>query len=460
MRWKPRPYMKAGVRLMVKQAEAGLLLDPGMGKTSITLAAFKLLQERKAVKSMLVIAPLNAARLSWPDEIEKWDDFKHFRYEIIHGVHRHRVFDMKGVDIYLMNPEGLPILERKVLREGWKVPEMLVLDEATRFKHTNNQRFKVMKPLLPKFKRRYILTGSPAPNRLMDLFGQIYCLDLGDALGKYITHYRRRFFYPSGYGGYTWELQEGADEEIYKAIAPLVLRLDAEDHLDMPELNEINLRVAMPERAREAYEGLEQDFVRKLRTGEVTAFNVGALTTKLRQMANGLIYLDDFEGQRPEGYIGTWQRKVETVHKAKITALHNLVEELQGQPILVIYAFQHEKEELKRRLKAPALEGSDRQRRKLIDQWNAGELPALIMYPQLGLNLQKGGHHMAFFGLTWDLEAYDQTVRRLWRQGQTKPVTIHRIVTHESIDETILNALRSKRKTQNALLNALKKEYL
>lgn len=445
-RWVPRAYMKIGVRLIVSRGAVGLLLDPGMGKTAIVLAALTLLLKKKVVNGALVIAPLRAMTSVWPKEVARWSNFNHLRISILHGSRKEKAL-REPADLYLINPEGLAWLEH----QRWSYPDMLVVDESTRFKHARTERFKTLRRMLPKFKRRVILTGTPAPNGLLDLFGQIYILDFGRALGRFITHYRQTYFFPTGYGGYKWVPFDDSEKRIYKRIAPLVLRLDEKDYLTLPKLIKTSIEVELPPKARRTYERLKKEFLIQLDEGLVEAYNAASLTTKLRQVANGWVYAEG---------VGS-KRRVAQVHRAKIDALAELIEELQGQPLLVAYEFQHERDAIAKELKLPWIGGGVSAKRglELEDRWNAGELPALLVHPQSvpGLNLQFGGRYLTWFGITWDLEAYEQLVRRLWRSGQTKPVHVYHLVAFDTIDEVIMTFLRRKRRTQKALLDALRK---
>lgn len=447
------------MRFFVERGAAGLFADPGLGKTSVTLAAFKLLRERGFVQRALVVAPLNAALTTWPDEVARWRDFAELRLAVLHGPRKDDALTADA-DVYVINPEGLPWFEREWKRS--RQLEMLVVDESTKFKSTRTLRFKTLKRLLPKFQRRYILTGTPAPNGLLDLFGQVYVLDFGESLGRFITRYRQHYFYPTGYGGYTWLPRPGAETEIYERLQPLVLRLDEQDHLQLPPVVDKTIACELPPRARRTYRELETEFVTRLRAGEVTAVSAGALTSKLRQVANGGVYLSGIlENQ------GAW----ESVHDAKVDALADLVEELSGQPLLVAYEFTHDVPRIQAKLGGlyrdepiPGIGGGTptARRREYIERWNRGELPLLLVHPASaahGLNLQAGGNHVAWFGLTYDLEHYEQLIRRLRRSGQRKRVFVYHLVARNTIDVVIRGALRRKAKSQRELLDALREAY-
>lgn len=449
-RWAPSAAQELAVRLLVEQPAAGLLLDPGLGKTSSVLAALKLWRRRGAAKRLLVIAPLRVAELVWPAEAAKWADFESLRVHVLHGKGKTAAaLADPDVDIYVINPDGLAWLTQ----QEWAWPDVLVVDESTTFKHSRTVRFKLLKSILGRFRRRYILTGSPAPNGLLDLFGQIYVLDFGKALGRYITHYRRAYFVPS-FDGFSWQIAPGADKLIFDRLRGLVLRLDAQDYLKLPPRLDVDVHVALPTAARRTYLELEHTLVTQLKTGEVTAVNGGARTTKLRQLANGAVYLDD---------LVTTSRRWEEVHAAKLDALAELVGELSGQPALVAYEFAHDLARIRRRLGAsiPALsEASGAKLRELERAWNAGEVPLLALQPQAsarGLNLQAGGHTLIWFSLTWDLELHDQLVARIWRQGQRRRVFVYRILARDTVDEDIVTALARKDRTQRTLLDALQR---
>lgn len=443
--YKPHDYQKQAIKFLISNGQAGLFLDPGLGKTSITFAAFKLLRKQGMVNKMLVVAPLRPAHSVWPQESQKWADFADLKVRVLHGDERVLRPDN---DVDVINPEGLKWLfgEAKAQRRWpW---EMLVIDESTQFKHTDTQRFKILKPWLPRFLRRYILTGSPAPNGLMDLFGQVYVLDRGHALGQYITHYRREFFDQTGFNGYEWKLRQGSEDKIYERLKPLVLRLSAADYLDLPPLIENVVRVDLPPGARKAYDQMEELLIAELDDGVVTAATASAATNKCRQIANGGIY----------GAEDEWKH----VHDAKTEAVQDIVEELGGKPAFVAYEFKHDLARLQKAFPdAPYLGGGvpPKRARELEDAWNAGFLPVLFAQPQSvahGLNLQGVGAAVIWHSLTWNLEHDEQLVRRVWRQGQKERVVVHRIVASNTVDDVILRTVRSKDRTQKALLGALR----
>jgi SNF2 family DNA or RNA helicase len=474
--WEPHSYQKKSVKFLIEHAASGLFLDPGLGKTSIALAAIKFLKQRQLLNKVLLIAPLRVCHSVWPAEVAKWTDFAGLRLSLLHGPKKDDALKADA-DIYIINPEGLEWLLQLVKTRTmsgrtrvdfdmrrWKSFnfDTLVVDELTQFKHTQTVRFKALKLALSTFQRRWGLTGSPAPNGLLDLFGQCFVLDQGRSLSPYITHYRSKYFV-QGYDGFSWELRAGAEEEIYERIAPLVLRMAAEDYLEMPQLIENDIYVDLPEDAMATYQHLERDLIAQLNRRVVVASNAASASMKCRQVANGGVYLDPEVKallQQPKE-----KREWADLHTAKLDALEGLVEELQGSPLLVAYDFEHDLARLKARFGqgVPHIGGgvSPVKSNEIGKRWNAGKLPLLFGQPQSiahGLNLQGSGYHVCWHSLTWDYERYDQLIRRVWRQGnQAKRVFVHHLIARNTIDESILETVRAKRSGQNALFDALKR---
>jgi SNF2 family DNA or RNA helicase len=467
MKWEPKGYMKRAVKFLVSRNYAGLFLDPGMGKTSIVLAAFLILKKARLVKRVLVVAPLRPARSVWAGpkgEAKKWDDFQHIKIGLIHGSKRKEALRAKN-DIDVVNLEGLGWLLSNVELKKWPW-DWLVIDESTKFKHTNTLRFKLLAPSLTFFRRRTILTGTPAPNGLLNLFGQIYLLDLGRAFGRYISHYRMRFFSPAekikimrwdhvkkgpeeleiATG---WRPKAGAEKIIYKLLQDKVLRMDAADYLKMPPLIDNPIQIELPEKVRKMYDQMENAMLTAVSQHLITASNAGVRSIKCRQIANGGIYLDDH----------SWKN----LHAAKTDAVVDLVEELDGKPVFVAYEFKHDLARLRKAFpKAPYLGGGvsgKEEQQKIEDAWNAGDTPVLLAQPQSvahGLNIQGTRADVIWHSLTFNLEDYDQFIRRIWRQGQKTRVVNHQLIATDTVDEVIVAALRSKDRTQRALLNALR----
>lgn len=443
--WKPYKFQVKAVKFLLDRAGAGLWLDPGLGKTSIVLAALTALKEAGNLRRALVVAPLRVATLTWPDEIQKWADFNHLRYEVLHGSGR--VLSSAKSDIHIINPEGLFWLLPKFSKRDWPY-DVLIVDESTKFKNWSSQRTKMLRTVVGNFQRRWTLTGTPAPNGLQDLFSQVYIMDGGAALGQYITKFRNNYMYQGGYLGYEWFPRPGAWLEVGKRLKNLVMRLAAEDYIDMPPKVDNMIPVELPAGARKLYNKLEQDFIVELNDGIVTAASAAALSMKLRQATNGVLYNEN-EGDS-------------LLHEEKFNALTDLLEDLQGSPLLCAVSFLSEVRALKARFgNAPYLGGgvSDTNATQIIRDWNAGKLPLLLVHPTSvahGLNMQQAANHVCWFGLTWNLEEYHQLVRRVWRQGQKEKVIVHHLIAKDTMDEVVLEALRGKDRTQSGLLSQLK----
>lgn len=473
--WKPLPYMRRAMRWILEHPCAGLFLDPGLRKTSITLGAFCELQKLGLIRRMLVVAPVRVCYQVWPAEIDKWKQFNHLKAVVLHGPNKtEEMLRDESVDIYIINPEGLEWL-LGIKRGETIIPnkprfklldcQMFTLDESSKFKNTQTKRFALLKPFLDKFSQRLILTGSPRPNSWLDLFGQVYIMDLGRALGQYITHYRRKYFDSEGFGGYTYVIKPGADKLINAAVKPYVLRLEAEDYIDMPELVEPVIYVDLPTEARRMYDDMEDDLMTLLESGEaLTAPTAAAARTKCAQITGGAIYknVDGLEVRGKYDYVD--------VHEVKLEALADFLEERQGQPTLVLYYFQHEllriRKFLAKRNKAwkdiPSMsEVSPAKGKALEDQWNRNELPVMLAQPASvghGLNMQEGqANHLVWFTLPDDYDTYDQTNRRLRRSGNTNShVFAHRIVARSTVDVAKGALLRRKGAGQKDFLDAMK----
>lgn len=424
----------------------GLFLDPGLGKTSICLAAFSVLKNMGYVKSMLVIAPLHVCHNVWPKEIQKWDNFNNLKIEILHGPNKESAL-RRDADIYVINPEGLLWL----FKHGNKEWDILCVDESTRFKDTQTKRFKLMRPHFQRFPRRWILTGTLIPNGIHDLFGQIYILDLGHALGRYVTHFRDKYFTSEAWKPYSFIPKAGAWEAIVDRISPYSLRLKAEDYLEMPELFILPpTKIELPSAARKIYSEIENDFITTLNENTIIAANTAVAGGKCRQVCNGALYTERDSAT------------FSTIHESKLDALVSLLEEINGSPTLVLYEFQHDKARLLARLGSatPVLGGGTTTKRasEIIRSFNAGHIPVLLGHPASmghGLNLQEACHHIIWFGITWNFEHYDQAIRRVYRQGQQKPVFVYHIVATDTLDEVVMEVLQRKGSTQELLYSKL-----
>ena len=448
MYWEPHEYQKKAVKFLVEHGSGQLWLDPGLGKTSITLQTFKILKAAGAVRKALIVAPLRPAYAVWPEEIKKWDNFADIKISVLHGPNKDRLLLDKS-DIHVINFEGLQWLAKSMVGKSFPY-DLLVVDEISYLRNTRTERFKCLSPFLDKFKRRFGLTGSPAPNSLMDIFGPQLVIDRGATFGRFITHFRTNYFYQTGYGGYTWALKSDSAEKIYNLLADKVLRMKAEDYLDMPELLLNRVYVDLPEAAKKIYKELEDQLLIEFDNDQVTATNAAVAVGKCQQIANGAIYLDDTD----------YEYKI--IHTAKIDALDELIEGLNGKPCIVGYHFNHDLKRLQKYLPSAPYIGSGvtpKEMQRVIDKWNAGDIPVLFAHPQSaghGLNLQGAGHAVIWFSNTWSLEVYDQFIRRLWRQGQRNNIVVHQIIARDTIDEAIVSAINNKDKTQQALMNAVR----
>lgn len=452
--FQPHPYQLRAIQLMAEQPCAAMLLDPGMGKTAVALAAFSLLRDFRAATRMLVIAPIRPLRLVWRQEVAKWSDFAGLRVALAHGTPQERAAALASdADIYLVNPENVAWLVSGLNSKTVTMQaDMLVVDESTKFKNWTSVRMKALKEILPRFKRRYILTGTPAPQHIEDLFSQTYILDQGERLGRFVTYFRKTYFNEEPQrGGYSlWTPKADAEERIFAKLNGIALRLNAKDYLAMPERTENVIRVELPAAARKSYGQMERTFFTDLASGAVTAANAAAASMKLRQLANGWVY--DAGGASAR------------VHDAKIEALVDLVEEQAGQPLLVAVAFLHEVEAIRAALgyEVPYLGGgvSHAAADAIVADWNAGKTPVLLAHPTSvahGLNLQAGGHALVWFGLTWSLEEKIQMEARVWRQGQKRGVVFHYLIAADTIDELIVERLNEKDAAQERLFDSLKR---
>ena len=414
-----------------------------MGKTSTTLAAFELLRSQDMVKTMLVVAPIKPMYGTWIQEAQKWEDFNHLKFTVLHGSRKNANLRAKS-DVYLINPEGLDWLFKQPNLPAWDV---LCIDESTKFKNATSKRSKLLQKHYQDFYYRWILTGTITPNGLEDLFGQVRVMDEGVALGKYITHYRNKYFYSTGFGGYTFAPMPGALEKITDKVAHMVLKLDAEDYLDMPTFEKIIRPVEMPEAAIATYKQVEKEFITNLKGGTIVAANAAAAGTKCRQIANGAVYDDE--------------REIHSVHQAKIEALEEIVEETNGNPLLIMYEFEHDKLRILKLLgkNAVCITGVTGSKfTKIQDKFNAGGIPYLLAHGGNvhGLNIHGNCFHIVWFGITWNLEHYIQSVWRLYRQGQkSKRVLCYMLAAKGTLDEKVVSVLDHKEEAQTKVEDLL-----
>lgn len=443
MKYNPHDYQKYATNFVLEHPVAAVLLEMGLGKSVITLTAiYELLYNRFEVGKVLVIAPLRVARDTWPAEIEKWDHLKGLTYSVVIGTESERKEALrKSAGIYLINRENVDWLINK---SGFPFDfDMVVIDELSSFKSASAKRFKSLLKVRPKVKRIVGLTGTPSSNGLMDLWAEFRILDMGERLGRYITHYRNNFFVPDKRNQqmiFSYKPRPGAEDAIYRLISDITISMKSADFLKMPECIMNEVEVKLSEKEWSVYDELRQEMVVSLEDEEIDAANAAALSGKLLQMANGAVYNEE--------------KSVFHIHDRKIDALEDLIEGANGKPVLVAYWYNHDLERIKKRFRVREIKNS-----KDIKDWNSGEIPIAVIHPASaghGLNLQSGGSTLIWFGLTWSLELYQQTNARLWRQGQKSTVVIHHIISKDTIDEDVMKALRIKEKTQTDLIDAVK----
>ena len=448
MRYIPHPYQEFATEHVILNPEAGLLLDMGLGKTVSTLTAVdRLMNDYFEISKVLVIAPKRVAEDTWTTESAKWDHLKHLRLSVVLGSERERKEALKAkADIYVINRENV----------AWLVGyyqsafpfDMIVIDELSSFKSAKAIRFKSLRMIRPKVKRVVGLTGTPVPNGLIDLWPQMYLLDQGVRLGKTISGYREKYFTPGKRNGqvvFNYNLKTESERAIYDKIGDICISMKAKDYLSLPERVNHTIEVKLPKAIQEKYDEFEKQQVLSIIESDtdISAVNAAALSTKLRQFANGAVY--DAE------------KNYHVVHDEKLEALEEIVEAANGQPVLIFYSFKHDLERIQKRLKGykpRMLESSSD-----IEDWNAGKIQVLLAHPMSaghGLNLQAGGNIVIWFGLNWSLELYQQANARLDRQGQIKPVVIYHLITVSTIDQKVFLALEGKAEGQDALLDAVK----
>ncbi len=451
MKYKPHDYQRYATEYIESHPEAAVFLDMGLGKTSITLTALNnLLFDYFDVHRILVIAPLRVARNTWSDEIEKWDHLHNLTFAIAVGSEKERLEALrKQADITMINRENLQWLIEK---SGQPFEyDMVVIDELSSFKNHQAKRFKALMKARPKVKRIVGLTGTPSSNGLMDLFAEFKILDMGMRLGRFIGQYRNTYFKPDKMNGpivYSYKPLPGAEDAIYEKISDITISMKAADHLKMPELVNTKYMVHLSEKEKKKYEDMKAELVLELPEGEITAANAASLSGKLSQMANGAVYADN--------------ESILPIHDRKLDALEDIIESANGKPLLIAYWFKHDLIRIEQRLTEKKIPFQKLDSDASMKMWNKGELPVALIHPASaghGLNLQSGGSTLVWFGITWSLELYQQTVARLYRQGQSSgTVTVIHILTQGTVDEKIMKALADKDSTQSALIGAVKAE--
>ena len=441
MKYEPHEYQEYAKEFVVKQNVSALFLDCGLGKTVITLTAiWELLLDYFEVRKVLIIAPCRVCRDTWPSELQKWNHLKGIEMLTVLGSEKDRVTALKRrANVYVINRENVEWL---VGHCRWDF-DMVVIDELSSFKSHKAKRFKALKRVRPMVRRIVGLTGTPAPNGLIDLWAEIGLLDMGQRLGRFIGGYRERFFVPDKRSRemiFSYKPRQGAEEAIYELISDICISMKAADYLEMPECIYNRVEVTMNEKERKLYQQLERDMLIPFEDGDIDAVNAAGLSNKLMQMANGAVY--DENGA------------VKHIHDRKLEALEDLVEAANGKPVLIAYWYKHDLERIRKYVGAVELDTAED-----MKKWNAGEIPVAVIHPASaghGLNLQAGGSTLIWFGLTWSLEVYQQMNARLWRQGQKETVVIHHLTAKGTLDERVMEALEKKDCGQSALVDAVK----
>lgn len=443
MQYNPHEYQTYATNFILEHPVAAVLLEMGLGKSVITLTAiYELMLNRFEVQKVLVIAPLRVARDTWPAEIEKWEHLTGLTYSVAIGTEAERLAALRRpAHLYLINRENVDWL---ITKSG--IPfdfDMVVIDELSSFKSHAAKRFKSLLKVRPTVKRVVGLTGTPSSNGLMDLWAEFRILDMGQRLGRYITHYRNNFFVPDKRNQqmiFSYKPRAGAEDAIYRLISDITISMKSADFLKMPECIINEVPVALSEKEWSVYQALKEDMVVDLKDEEIDAVNATVLSGKLLQMANGAVYNEE--------------KDIIHIHDRKLDALEDLIEGANGKPVLVAYWYNHDLQRIKERFSVREIKTSQD-----IKDWNNGDIPVAVIHPASvghGLNIQFGGSTIIWFGLTWSLELYQQTNARLWRQGQKSTVVIHHIIAKDTIDEDVMKALRKKEKIQSALIDSVK----
>lgn len=446
MIYQPHEYQKRAVSFIREHEAAGLFLEMGLGKTVITLTAIdELMNDCFEVSKVLVIAPLRVAEDTWSRESQKWDHLKHLKISKILGSAADRIKALKAqADIYVINRENVVWLVEYLEENRIRWPfDMVVIDELSSFKNNQAKRFKALRKMRPMMDRIVGLTGTPAANSLIDLWAEMYLLDRGERLGRTLTAYRGNWFRPgygNGYVTYKWEPRRGALEAITKRIADITVSMKAEDYLTLPDKVETTIEVSLDEKGLKTYKEMEKESLITLDGDDIAALDAAAVMSKLLQLANGFIYDENHNPRH--------------IHEAKLEALGEIIEAAES-PVLVYYNFQADKDAILAKFHDARLLEND----STIEEWNRGKIKILLAHPAsagYGLNLQDGGHIMAWYGLPWSLEQYLQAVARLQRQGQKYPVMVYHLIAKGTVDEQVVASLTKKDMTQSTLINILK----
>lgn len=450
MEFIPHEYQSYCFNRIIDTKKVGLYIDMGLGKTVTTLSAVKDLKyNRLLVRKILVIAPKKVAESTWSKEKDKWDHTKMLRVSKVLGSTAKRIQALNTpADLYIINRENVVWLV-DYYRNAWPF-DMVVIDESSSFKNHKSKRFKALASISGKIDRLVELTGTPSPNGLEDLWAQVYLLDGGERLEKRYSQFRERYFNPGDRGQniiYNYKPKLGSEQAILDKISDICITMKSEDYLQLPDLIEDVIHVELDQKARKAYDELERQMVLALpeEEDEISVTSAAALSNKLLQLANGAVYDEN--------------HTVHSVHDCKIEAFMELVESLNGKPALVFYNFQHDKDRIKAALEKTSLRVRELKTPQDENDWNTGQIDILLAHPAscaYGLNLQQGGNHVIWFGLTWNYELYSQANKRLHRQGQTEKVIVHHLVCNETRDEDVMEAISRKDDVQNWVMESLK----
>lgn len=444
----PYPYQQYCINRIITDPYLGLFLDMGLGKTVITLTGLHSLKYYYwQIRKVLIIAPKKVAESTWSKEADKWEHLKNLRISVVLGTAKQRLTALNAdADIYIINRENTQWLV-EYYGHNWPF-DVVVLDESSSFKNHQAKRFKALKAIRPRINRIIELTGTPSPHGLTDLWAQVFLLDGGKRLGRTISVYRDMFFVPDKRNQttiFSYAPKEGAAEEIYRLISDICISMKAEDYLELPDLIYEDIPVKLDAKAQKAYQQMERDMLLEVDDDLVTATTAATLTGKLLQLCNGAVYDED--------------GSVVPVHDCKLEVFMETIEQLNGQHALVFYYYQHDRDRILAALEKTGLKVKVYTDSKDETEWNAGNIDVLLAHPAscgYGLNLQEGGHHVIWFGLTWALEEYQQANKRLHRQGQQFPVIVHRLITLGGVDEDVIKSLEGKDNAQENLLQALK----
>lgn len=448
MKYTPHPYQAYCIQRIISDPALGLFLDMGLGKTVITLASINELKYNMfAVNRVLIIAPKKVAEATWSKEVAKWDHLQHLRISPVLGSRTRRIKALNTpADIWIINRENVQWVV-EYYGNAWPF-DMVVIDESSSFKNHQAKRWKALKNIRPHIKRIVELTGTPAPNGLIDLWAQVFLLDGGQRLGKHITHFRERYFEPDQRNAqqvFSYKPKEQADTAIQRLIGDICVSMKAEDYLQLPDVVVDDIPVALDAPAEKAYKMLEKEMLLEIDESTIDAGTAAVLSNKLLQLCNGAVYDED--------------KKAVEIHNCKIEAFLELIEQLNGQPSLVFYNFQHDKDRIKKALSKTSLRVRELKTPQDENDWNSRKIDILLAHPAscaYGLNLQDGGNHVIWFGLNWSLELYQQANKRLHRQGQRQKVIIHQLAVVGGRDEDVIAALSDKEATQDSLINSLK----